>query len=679
MRTSCRAESTCRAAAAPALLLALAALAGACTDDEVVAPAAPALECSTELVETPGLDLVLEGAGSCAASVRMKLRVATGTLESPAWSDAGEGPVEVVGRWERVEGGVARPVTLRNGGDAPVVVLGLEWSTVGDLGLAVERVLHNGYQSWSYTGVELPVGTLEEAAGTAAPGGGDGDVLGERRGISWWWAFLSDAAGTGLVAGADGGTVLKTFLAADGGEAPRLRVVQGMTGDALTLAPGEERALDGLFVALGDVGRGLDAYAERVAALHPPVQPRKPALGGWGSWNLYYDAIDAAALRAEAEWAAANLAPLGLGDFLLDDGYEPHWGAWYAAPEFGADLAVLTAEQEAAGLTPAVWIAPVYVDETDPVVALHPEWFVHDASGAMRSFYNFGPTYVALEVTVPEARAFAADALVSLRAAGFRTLKLDFLFGAALEGDRTPALTGLEAYALWMKTFRDAVPDAHLVGCGAPVLPSVGWVDSFRTGPDIAFAVQPEPTYAFLSAEARHTALRAHTDRWWAIDPDVVLLRGDLVTDAEAWTHVVSAAMAGGNLLLGDGRQASPLRRAMALAPEILDLARLGGTAARAQGLAASTDSKVLLSPLIMGGTTTWVPHVWEKQAEGRGWTAVYAWDEEAYTAALSLPGGAEEILPPAADGAAVTRAPVGAKLDVAVPPHGVRLFTWPR
>lgn len=658
-------------------------------------PAATTTEapCTVSLASEASVDLTLAGAGACATTLRLALRVATGSPEAPTWTSASEAAsaVRVRGAWSLSGTSATRTVLVENTSSAPVVVVGLEWSTPegAGLGLGVDRLLHNGYQSWSYTGVEAVPATLAPSLGTAPHGGDNEGVLDERVGVSWWWGAATNARGLGVTVGADGGTVLKTFIAVDGEGAPRLRIVQGTTGDALTLAPGETRTLDGLYVALGDARHALDDYTRHVAQRHPPATPRQPALGGWGSWNMHYADISAATLREEAAFAGATLAPLGLRDFLLDDGYEARWGAWSAKPAFGAELAAINAEQAQAGLHPAVWLAPFYVAVEAPEVAAHPTWFVHHPDGKLRTFNNVGPTYATLDVTHPEARAFVVGQLKQLRAWGYRTLKLDFLFGGATEGVRQQPITSLEAYALWMKTLREAVPDLHLVGCGAPLLPSVGWVDSMRIGPDVAFVTSPEPTYPFLSAQARHVALRANTDAFWSLDPDVVLLRGARITDAEAWTVIVFSALSGGNYLLGDARQASAARRAMALSPEVLALAR-SGAAARPDDLMTTMDPKLFPSPLFMGNTDTAIPHVWRRSTPdgAHGALGVFAWEQEDFAADLSLPSlaslpslpslaslpsGAEEVV--VSPEGVVTRAP--APKRATVPPHGARLFVW--
>ena len=346
-------------------------------------------------------------------------------------------------------------------------------------------------------------------------------------------------------------------------------------------------------------------------------------------------------------------------------------------------LQAVAASESAEGLRPAIWLAPFYVDTTDPVVAAHPDWFVHDTDGSLRTYDNVGPVSAALDVTSPGARAFVVQSVQQLAAWGFRTLKIDFLFAAAIEGVRQQPITSLESYAQWMQTLRMAVPGVHLIGCGAPMLPSVGWVDSMRIGPDIAYSTSPTPNYTYLSAEARHVAMRASTDAWWSLDPDVVLLRGSGLTDAEAWTVVVYSALAGGNYLLGDGQEASALRRALALEPEVRAITR-DGAAARALDLVASVDPKLIPSPVLQGNTATSVPHIWQKTspqgAGAHGWLAVFGWDTDGYSASVTLPAGAYEVVPPSSPGPTSQRplTQAGQKAQtVQVAAHAARLFGW--
>jgi hypothetical protein len=630
--------------------------------------------CVMRLESDAAYDLVLTGSGSCPGSLRLSLRVAIGDPSDPVWHAAAAAPVQVQGRWRLEAGGATRTVTVSNPGPAEVSLVGLEW-TATDAPVQADRMLHNGYQSWSYTGIEAIPSAIVDEHGTAQHAGDDENPLAELPGVSWWYTALGGDDGRGIVVGADGGTVFKTYVAADG---TRMRIIQGVTGDSINLSPGESRRLDGLFIVLGDVVPALDAYAHRVGALHPPVTRRRKPLGGWGSWNLYYDQVTAALLREEMSWAKEHLVSLGLTDFLLDDGYEPYWGRWEASEKFGADLGSLSAEQSAIGLTPAVWAAPIYLKADDPAVSEHPEWFLHRFDGTLRIFSQFnGPRFATLDVTHPDARAFVVRQLEALWSLGYRTFKLDFLYAGAIEGVRQQGVTALESYQLWMKTFRDALPDAHILGCGAPQLPSVGWVDSMRTGPDIAYAMAPIPRYAFYAGQARHNALRSFTDAWWTLDPDVVLLRGDRIQDVDAWSSVVSDAMTGGNYLLGDGRQAGDLRARMALEPEIL--AMRDGVAARPLDVMKERDPQPISSPLFDVRGETTVPHIWKKRSAdgGRQWLAVFAWRGNPYATDVDLPGGTVEILPPTSAGGQTMTQPIEGRHTLDVPLHAVRLFRW--
>lgn len=657
----------------PLLLLALASL-NACENTELDAPRSE--RCPAALGSESGADLVLNAGGPCAASLKLTLRVATGEPTAPTWTPADASGLEVEGAWTLDGDAAVRTVRLRNAAATDVTVVGLEWSSGADgLGMPADRLLNNGYQSWSYSGFRPIPATVTEALGTAEPGGDDESTTDDRHGVAWWWTAVSDGRGRGLVAGADTAKVFKSFIAVDGAEQKRVRIVFGMNGDSLRLTPGAAIDLDGLYLRFGNLEAGLRAYAAHVAARNGAA-PGAP-LGGWGSWNVYYDKPTAELLRQDMAWAKKHLAPAGLTDFLLDDGYEPFWGEWFAKPEFGAALDDLNAEQTKYGLTPAVWLAPFYVDTKSALVTDHPDWFVRNEDGSLRTYDNISAIHAVLDVTNPGAVAHVRQSLANYRAWGYKTIKIDFLFGGAVPGVRQRHLTSMQSYAAWMKVVREAAGDMHVIGCGAPLLPSVGWVDSMRTGPDIAFSVFPDPRYAFIQMQARNTATRWFTDAWWAIDPDVILLRGRRITDLEAWMAVVSGALTGGNYLLGDGRQSSALRQAMALDPEILALR--DGVAAVPVDLDTGVDERMVATPIADLEGKSHVPHLWKKRdADGRTWLAAFAWNDMRYAAEVNFPPGAVEIVPPAAAGetAALRGVAPGAR-RIAVEPHGVRLFRW--
>ena len=54
-----------------------------------------------------GADLTLVGTGSCGATLRFGLRVATGSPDAPVWNDAASAPVRVDGAWHTAGAGGA--------------------------------------------------------------------------------------------------------------------------------------------------------------------------------------------------------------------------------------------------------------------------------------------------------------------------------------------------------------------------------------------------------------------------------------------------------------------------------------------------------------------------------------------------------------------------------------------
>ena len=84
--------------------------------------------------------------------------------------------------------------------------------------------------------------------------------------------------------------------------------------------------------------------------------------------------------------------------------------------------------------------------------------------------------------------------------------------------------------------------EAILLGCGAPILPSVGGVDAMRVGPDIAARYEPpdgHPTLPSQRNATRNTMARAwQQGRFWLNDPDCLMVRPGVERRAE-WAATV--------------------------------------------------------------------------------------------------------------------------------------------
>jgi alpha-galactosidase len=100
-------------------------------------------------------------------------------------------------------------------------------------------------------------------------------------------------------------------------------------------------------------------------------------------------------------------------------------------------------------------------------------------------------------------------------------------------GRRHDDVTGIEAYRRGLQLIRQgAGDDAVILGCGAPMLPSIGLVDAMRISPDVMPAWEPD--LGDFSQPGMRSALAAGRGRaWmhgrlWVNDPDCVLVRPEV-------------------------------------------------------------------------------------------------------------------------------------------------------
>lgn len=465
----------------------------------------------------------------------------------------GEGALDL--RFEVADGAVTPVITAGDGGGTfEALMLSGAHALDGD---QAPRIWKQGYQSWWWSGV-ADLGALTFTSDGLPVAGGDGDgtsALDETPATSWWVGLVGRPEGGSLLLGALSASKTKLYTAfTDAGA----WVVWGGRGEHVALDAGESLTLDPLWAASGeDAWQLYRAYAAAVAAHQDLPPPAEPPPVGWSSWTVTYADLDETTVRAQiaaitVRNAAGALAPVGL--LQLDDGWETAWGDWTANARFPSGLAAIAGEIAAAGLRPGLWMAPFYVEAGTGLPDAHPDWFVHDADGAPLHYSNFGShEYWVLDVTQPEAAAWLGQQISDRVAEGFTYLKLDFLYAGAQEGARYEDVTGMEAFQRGVAILRAAAgPNTWILACGAPMLPSVGFAQSYRSGADIAFDFDPDPRPEYLRWQARATSARGWQNGiWWWVDPDSILTREpfDLT---EATGAVVANLAAGGPWILGD-------------------------------------------------------------------------------------------------------------------------------
>jgi hypothetical protein len=444
---------------------------------------------------------------------------------------------------------------------------------------------HHGYDSWAHTAVEI-VSASDPAprrdGSIARPSANNREWYTVRSGTGWWvGAGRVPVGNIGFVAGALSADRLKTYFAAEVPDTTDDRVafdfVMGTPGDALLIPAGTTASMAPVhFQFTGDMIAGLDLYGRLVAETVPPLAWSGGTPRGWATWYDLFEDVTPADVRDHIDiLSQSEFRDAGYRVLQIDDGYEKAFGDWDENDKFAVGMDALAAEIAAAGLVPGIWIAPLMVDETLPIVADNPDMFVHLADGSLRTTGDpLTGRWVCLDVTHPDGEAFLRETIRRFIEDGYTYLKLDFLFAGAVEGVRhDPDLTSLEAYALACDIISDeAGPDAFLLASGQPFLPSAGRFHAARTSDDIVIKTWDTTNYRMSGVIARYNAARFWAERLFITDPDNLALRERLTLE-EAYATAVSNLLGGQNLFLGDDLRALPDERVnIALDPDLLAL-----------------------------------------------------------------------------------------------------------
>jgi alpha-galactosidase len=146
-----------------------------------------------------------------------------------------------------------------------------------------------------------------------------------------------------------------------------------------------------------------------------------------------------------------------------------------------------------------------------------------------------------------------------------------------MPGRRVLPVTPTQAYRQGLRSIREAVGNDFVLGCGAPLLPSVGYVNGMRVGEDTAPFWDsslspfhgPNAYHALKNPLMRHFMHR----KLWLNDPDCILLRDSDIRlgkgERELYARVAGALDAmivqSDNLALVDDEGFRLLKNALAL------------------------------------------------------------------------------------------------------------------
>lgn len=344
-------------------------------------------------------------------------------------------------------------------------------------------------------------------------------------------------------------------------------------GDDVIIPSGQEFVSDWALAMPVDV-HDYDPLADYYQAVAQANQVRGPYASpvGWCSWYHFFEDLSERDIQNNLAWISAHREDIPIETVQIDDGFEPQVGDWYTpTAEFPDGVAPLAKEIKTQGFEPALWLAPFIIKCSHPYTRKHPDWILSNKKGRqLNAGFCWNTLTRGLDVSNPAVLELTRELIATAAHTwGYRYLKLDFLYAAALPGSRRFDMSLTRAQALYraFRTIRTAAgEDVMLLGCGCPLGTGIGVFDYMRTTTDVAPSWNPR----FLGIErifkqeyqfpaTRNAILNIYTrmamhDRWWVNDPDCILFRDrdTHMTPAEIQSLISAVSLSGGSLLASD-------------------------------------------------------------------------------------------------------------------------------
>ncbi len=336
-------------------------------------------------------------------------------------------------------------------------------------------------------------------------------------------------------------------------------VSASIDGEGTSPQDWDSRELESVVVLTGGSLPQLYQEYAGLIAQHHPVRAGvvQPAPIGWCSWYVYYADVTKDNIRQNLNVMTGDLSDLEW--VLLDDGYQAFMGDWLTpSDKFSGGVKELIADIKRKGKKSAIWLAPFIAQPESEVFKQNPSWFVRHHNGDLLKAedvtyggWRCTPWYV-LDTSNPEVQAHLTHIVKTMREEwGVELFKLDANYWGTLKGKRYQrGVTGVQAYRMGMEAIAKGAQDALLLGCNAPMWPSLGLVDAMRVSDDVERSAQ---RFEQIAKETFHRSWQHR--KLWQIDPDCgtfVSLANQSTDPCNYDFHRNVLLASGGLLLSGD-------------------------------------------------------------------------------------------------------------------------------
>lgn len=305
----------------------------------------------------------------------------------------------------------------------------------------------------------------------------------------------------------------------------QIQVVQCL--ENLEFDAGKEIRLEDMVILQGERNAILNEFAEIIRRNHP-VKEYSEMPVGWCSW--YCIGPDISEKDIFDNLKVIREKTPGLKYIQIDDGFQPFMGDWLeTSDKFNRPMKDICQDIKKAGFEPAIWLAPFIASKKSRLLREHPDYFVQDGNGnplctkeVTFSGWRDAPWYM-LDGTNLNARQYIYDVVREIYENwGVRYYKLDAnVWGALPFGERYDKnATSIEAYRRGMETIFDATENkAFILGCNAPMWPSLGLVTGMRVTNDVIRNVRHMANLSeqCFSRNWMHKKL-------WVNDPDCLIM-----------------------------------------------------------------------------------------------------------------------------------------------------------
>lgn len=393
------------------------------------------------------------------------------------------------------------------------------------------------------------------------------------------------------------------------------KLIARAQADNIILEPNEELFSELLMINFVTPPlENLILYADVIKIINKPI-PWDNIPVGYCTWYYYYQRITEAEAIKNVKFIASHHDEIPIKYFQIDDGYEKDIGEWEANEKFPNGMKSLVDKINNAGFEAGLWVAPFMIGKKSSLYEKHPDWVLRDKKGNPIEAQKHNPAWgffnpsLALDCSHPEVQDWLRTEFTKItKDWGFNYIKIDFIYAACVSSNfYNKKMTRAQVYRKGLEIIRETIgPNVLLLGCGAPLGPSIGLVNAMRVSTDTApnwnpiinkmgqkLLNIPNIPCIFNAMKNNIRSFFMHK-KLWINDPDCLMVRFTKtgLKEEEIKTEITCIALLNGYYFLSDdfsqldkesiklikmfypfdGNTAIPLDLFESEIPEILDL-----------------------------------------------------------------------------------------------------------